>query len=273
MLKSPLRLTRSVPIFTSPSTLCLGSAAFSTKSKKKISVQLLTKIKGLGEKGEIINVLPAFMRNFLHKENQASYVLPGQEPKIPVLTKAMIDAKKEELRQKNRLLYEAALAKKAAEATIDPAQIALENARARSRVNRSVEELTNLRFTEPNNTTHTTGRKITLNALDSFPPVLRLKRSSQTTGFLDQPITMAELTERISQLVDADVSTTDLEVILNQNGKSEVISELDFVGKYQLFINIPGQTDKFSRIISVVSSTLSPIEQNKLVRPREVKEE
>lgn len=54
----------------------------STKNDK-IPVQLLKDIEFLGQAGEIVNVKPAFMRNFLHVGNKACYMTNG--PRIPVV--------------------------------------------------------------------------------------------------------------------------------------------------------------------------------------------
>lgn len=54
---------------------------------EKIPVQLYRDFEGVGVAGEIVRVKPAFMRNTLHRNNGAGYLLKGQTPKIPVVEK------------------------------------------------------------------------------------------------------------------------------------------------------------------------------------------
>lgn len=58
------------------------------KVPEKIPVQLLKNVESIGVKGEVINVRPAFMRNFLHVDNKATYILKGEKPPLPVVIKA-----------------------------------------------------------------------------------------------------------------------------------------------------------------------------------------
>ncbi|ODV93640.1 hypothetical protein PACTADRAFT_35398 [Pachysolen tannophilus NRRL Y-2460] len=61
---------------------------FSAISKRKrIQVQLLNDVQNLGSKGEIVSVRPSYMINVLHRNNGASYILPNQGPRIPVVEK------------------------------------------------------------------------------------------------------------------------------------------------------------------------------------------
>lgn len=54
---------------------------------EKIPVQLFQDLPRIGQRGQIIMVKPAYMRNFLHKDNKAGYVL-NDKPRIPVVEKA-----------------------------------------------------------------------------------------------------------------------------------------------------------------------------------------
>lgn len=63
--------------------------SYKEKKNKWISVQLNQDIPKLGLKGEIITVTSSYMRNTLHVDNKASYVLKGVEPRLPILTKEM----------------------------------------------------------------------------------------------------------------------------------------------------------------------------------------
>lgn len=59
--------------------------ASSKKTIKKISVQLLQDVPSYGVKGEVLQVSPALMRNFLHVGNKACYITKTQGPRIPVV--------------------------------------------------------------------------------------------------------------------------------------------------------------------------------------------
>ncbi|CUM64023.1 uncharacterized protein PRCAT00001611001 [Priceomyces carsonii] len=76
------------------------------KASDKISVQLLKDHSSLGSRGEIIKVRPAFMRNYLHKNNGACYITKDLGPRIPVVEKrtnttTFIEPEKEQIMEKN----------------------------------------------------------------------------------------------------------------------------------------------------------------------------
>lgn len=56
---------------------------------EKIPVQLYTDVAGLGNTGEVIRVRPAFMRNVLHRDNSAGYVMKGVKTKLDVVEKSV----------------------------------------------------------------------------------------------------------------------------------------------------------------------------------------
>lgn len=53
---------------------------------QKIPIQLLKDVPNVGVRGEILQVKPAFMRNYLHHKNKACYITPTQGPRIDVVT-------------------------------------------------------------------------------------------------------------------------------------------------------------------------------------------
>lgn len=55
-----------------------------TSVHKYVTVQLLTKVDGYGEAGTLVKVLASTMRNLLAHGNKAVYVVPGQEPPLPI---------------------------------------------------------------------------------------------------------------------------------------------------------------------------------------------
>mgnify|MGYP001569041644 FL=1 len=64
---------------------------------KKVTVQLLKNKYGRRYRGEVFEVAEGHMRNKLHPEGIAAYVLPNQETRIPILP--------EHEAQKRRFLY------------------------------------------------------------------------------------------------------------------------------------------------------------------------
>ncbi|KAI5950518.1 hypothetical protein CANMA_005178 [Candida margitis] len=52
---------------------------------KLVEVQLLKTLPGIGVEGQILQVKPGYMRNYLHIDNKACYVTPNSPPRIPVV--------------------------------------------------------------------------------------------------------------------------------------------------------------------------------------------
>lgn len=65
-----------------------GSRKIKHKVPEKIPVQLLKDHPAVGLQGEIVRVRPAFMRNYLHRDNGACYLTKDQGPRIPVTEKS-----------------------------------------------------------------------------------------------------------------------------------------------------------------------------------------
>lgn len=65
-----------------------GSKKIKHKVPEKIPVQLLKDHANVGLQGEIVRVRPAFMRNYLHRDNGACYITKQQGPRIPVVEKS-----------------------------------------------------------------------------------------------------------------------------------------------------------------------------------------
>lgn len=63
----------------------MASGPAPRKATDRIPIQLLQDIKGVGIRGEVLRVKPAYMRNDLHMGNRAAYILKGQAPPIPVV--------------------------------------------------------------------------------------------------------------------------------------------------------------------------------------------
>lgn len=59
---------------------------------KKIPVQLLKDWPRLGKRGEVVEVSEGMMRNKLHANNGAAYVLKGQSLRIPLYTRSQVEA-------------------------------------------------------------------------------------------------------------------------------------------------------------------------------------
>lgn len=63
----------------------MASGPAPRKATDRIPIQLLQDIKGVGVRGEVLRVKPAYMRNNLHMGSRAAYILKGQSPPIPVV--------------------------------------------------------------------------------------------------------------------------------------------------------------------------------------------
>lgn len=85
---------------------------------EKIQVQLLKDHPTLGQRGQIVRVRPAYMRNFLHVDNKACYITADLGPRIPVVERdlareaekraAAAEALKQQKQKEERKLKEAA---------------------------------------------------------------------------------------------------------------------------------------------------------------------
>lgn len=70
------------------SNMKVSGVRFTARTRQRtIPVQLLKNVKGLGVRGEIVQVKPTHMMNWLQFHNRASFILPGQQPPIPVVDK------------------------------------------------------------------------------------------------------------------------------------------------------------------------------------------
>lgn len=85
---------------------------------EKIQVQLLKDHPNLGQRGQIVRVRPAYMRNYLHVDNKACYITASLGPRIPVVERdfareaekraAAADALKQQKQKEERKLKDAA---------------------------------------------------------------------------------------------------------------------------------------------------------------------
>ncbi|EGW32949.1 uncharacterized protein SPAPADRAFT_60288, partial [Spathaspora passalidarum NRRL Y-27907] len=63
-----------------------ASRATPRRATTRIPIQLLQDVAGLGVRGQVVQVLPAYMRNYLHHHDRACYITAESGPRIPVVS-------------------------------------------------------------------------------------------------------------------------------------------------------------------------------------------
>lgn len=222
---------------------------------KRVTVQLLKDFPDLGVRGQLVNVTAGRMRNQLHRNNGAAYVLKGEPLRIPVVAEEVIA-------ERQRLKAEA---RKAAEEAARAVQLEQEKANATGRLTaqndmyNALENLTNLNFDLGGSSTTTPAAEATPaadtnasadssdsslffleTAVKTLPALISHPASAQATGFLTKPVTAAEIAGKLRSLNDDVVlapSAVSIRVLVDRGNwvDSEVV---DFVGIYNLKIKL-----------------------------------
>ncbi|KAF5095117.1 hypothetical protein D0Z00_003265 [Geotrichum galactomycetum] len=223
-----------------------GVRAFSTSAAclkstldKKIPVQLLKDVPGLGVRGEVVSVTPGRMRNQLHRNNGANYVIKNVPLRIPVVSR-------ESILERQKIEKEA---KEAAEAVQREAQRIQAEKEASGRLTaqdemlRALEKSTNLSFkinTASKSTVEATTPASDLffleSALKSLPEVIIFQAQAQPTGYIAPHVTSQSLSARLNNLLGVEVDASTISFIVYHNKKPVQTSVIDFVGVYEVQI-------------------------------------
>lgn len=217
-----------------PSLVRFASTRTVANKSGKISVQLLKDFPLVGARGEVVRVKPAFMRNYLHVNNGACYLIEGQGPRIPIVKKV-----KQEVR------------KAPVEKTV-PEPKAVESDQNSGAM--SLDELSTL-FNNMRKSRRGTAARETGEATFS---------ASENIGF-----TAAELTQLVPRVHGIQVETFPYtkkqlsETIYNIAGlevpessiKWNGVTEISKAGEYEYTIDVPGETTNVKRILVVSASS------------------
>ena len=218
----------------STSVACLKSTV-----DKKIPVQLLKDVPGLGVRGEVVSVTPGRMRNQLHRNGGANYVIKNVALKIPAVSR-------ESILERQKIEREA---KEAAEAAQREAQRIQAEKEASGRLTaqdemlRALEKSTNLSFNinaTPKSTVEATTPASDLffleSALKSLPEVIIFQAQAQPTGYIAPHVTSQSLSARLNNLLGVAVDPSTISFTVYQNKKPVQTSVIDFVGIYEVQI-------------------------------------
>ncbi|GMM33160.1 hypothetical protein DASC09_004850 [Saccharomycopsis crataegensis] len=216
---------------------CLQKRAFSQTSaaykvKQKIEVQLLKDFQGIGRRGQIVKVLPSKMINMLHPHNGAAYILEGQPPRIPV-----VEANPEDPIVKK-------IIKKPVESPLESASTESKSPADSESVFKSLG--LSFSFEKPQIEDEAAAPAADaasdvyykLEAYQDLPGTLTYNYDADSTGFLKKPITKTQFSETLSNLTGYVLNESQIKFqYLSDAGKKE-LPTLDFVGSYELIINI-----------------------------------
>lgn len=198
---------------------------------EKIPVQLLKDVKSIGVKGQVINVRPAFMRNFLHVDNKATYILKGQTPPLPVVAKQQVIQ----------------------QTKVAPKPIKVETKTKEKAM--SLEELSSL-FTgmsTKNKKSASFSSMIEHEETVADYSISELKQAIPsvytitTSEKVPLPITINYISDVLFNLSGVKVPSSAIQVSLNKN----IVKSIEKVGKYSLVVSKPLEKSSLSTSIIV----------------------
>ncbi|ODQ82468.1 hypothetical protein BABINDRAFT_10894 [Babjeviella inositovora NRRL Y-12698] len=237
----------------------------SARRAKHCTVQLLRDHANVGQKGEIVQVLASAMRNYLHRDNGAAYVLAGEAPRIPV-----VEAKKQ-LLSRERAAAEAkkVVVVKAPEAkgpqTPKPA-LSLEalSQLIAGRKNTNTAKLAA-------NITSTTPELISYESLESIPANFLFRATTDSSGALETVVDKTAISKRIFGMTEVDVPAGLMTLsYVSPAGRSYAVEAVDFIGTYKVTISVPGEAQKIHRSLLVKSVNFKNQFELGLDRPQTV---
>jgi ribosomal protein L9 len=197
-------------------------------TRPKIAVQLLKSWPGLGSAGEIVRVAPGRMRNELHPNNGAAYVLKGVPLKVPLKTRESAELERKALREQLQ-------AEQPVEATRQE-KIGAESILESLGISGEASNLEFLKFPSDSAKAGSASLFSVQTALNSLPPVIRLNRKAKSTGFLESYLTNIDFAAYVSKLIGVEVPANS--VVFDVPRKTDRLrtvekSELlDHVGSY-----------------------------------------
>lgn len=209
----------------------------------KVPVQLLKDFPGLGYRGEIVHVKPGRMRNELHVNNGAVYMVKGAAPRIPVVSRAEIDARRAKEEESKKMKEQKVQEKLAQE----------ERERELQQQQKRVSHMTNLLFKNP---VGSSGEKAAAGAasgadayvlsaaMSSLPKTLHIKwtTAGESDSALDIELTTVDIANHLSVLLGHQVKPSYLKFDTASG------NAIDKVGSYQLSVMVPGASEKVVNI-------------------------
>ncbi|ANZ77525.1 BA75_04988T0 [Komagataella pastoris] len=239
------------PLLTLEKASCVRFTAISKRNR--IQVQLLKDFPGVGARGEVVNVRPSLMINTLHHNNGACYILPGQEPRIPVVEK------KHEVRQKESLSAhsETRATKANSKPSMTPDLLA---------------KLTGLSFKESTSPSKTENSDSTndlelATAIQDMPKVIFMRYATDDNGTLKNEIRKDRLSEHLFKLTGFTIPTELITIqYMSPNGPID-LDYMDFVGDYTLTFKLSSAFDPIVKNAKIISSNIDLALQKDLVRP------
>jgi hypothetical protein len=179
------------------------------------------------------------MRNQLHRNNGANYVIKNVPLRIPVVSR-------ESILERQKIEKEA---KEAAEAAQREAQRIQAEKEASGRLTaqdemlRALEKSTNLSFninaaskSTVEATTPASDLFFLESALKSLPEVIIFQAQAQPTGYIAPHVTSQSLSARLNNLLGVEVDASTISFTVYQNKKPVQTSVIDFVGIYEVQI-------------------------------------
>lgn len=244
-----------------PSTVKIAVRNASSKrtpprADKRIPVQLLKDFPNVGVRGEIVKVLPSVMRNYLHMNNGAAYLIKGKEgPRIPVVDRSVYLAQQEKIKQRDGEIKAAKkkeeaekLAKETKASTTALSVDELSNLFQNIKKNKKISETT----TESETTTATSTAEAfadeyfftSLDVSQSIPETYTLNLS----GSIILPITKEFLVSQFYNTAGLEIPVSALKLI-SKDG--EVVAEVIAPGTYTISIEVPNEREQVKRTLVV----------------------
>lgn len=224
---------------TKPLVTSLGTVRFKSKV---VDVQLLKDFKDLGYAGQIVKVTPGRMRQHLHPNGIASWIIEGQPTKIPVRTaedvREMLAAKLEAQRNApSRARADSNIASKATR----PAE---KNAK------KFLSFLNMPQASAGTASTPATASALKIaEALDTLPPVITISVGPSTDGSLETAYTRQDLSKYVSSLLGVTVPSGSITFEIATGPKSTAPSKVvDHTGRFQANF----QVDEATRVVKTI---------------------
>lgn len=209
----------------------------------KIPVQLLKDHPVYGTKGEIINVSPSFMRNYLHHGDKACYITETQGPRIPVVEKIKTATPKTIKSQVKAAILnkEAPTNDRADSMSLSDLSALFNNMRSsRSLKNNTESSISINTDAVPESTYSSSDLKESIPKVHTFT----LEKDAPV------PITREYLTTAIYEMAGLKIPVSDIK-LTQKSGDKDVVSVIDQEGSYNLIINVPVEKTKFTSTLVV----------------------
>lgn len=209
-----------------------------TKRENRVKVQLLKDFAQYGAKGEVIDVLPGLMRNKLHPNNGACYIIPelNMGPKIPVVKR---EVRLQQQRAQQTHVEQQAAHKERQNAVVDMLK-------KNKEVKAAVEPVAidGLLFDLPEDAV-VTGDVVASKGYSMI--TLELGLDTLRFSIVDGPVSKTDIVKRIQDSVGFAVPEKDVQVSF----KGEDVESLSRAGEYQLVIKQEGSESVVTKKVLV----------------------